>query len=330
MPAPITTTSTGELIVGTLLAYGARMEFGVHLPDAGRDPSREAIIAMATAAEELGYASVWSSDHIAWPDPATLQSKYPYADDNSGFPPAGSAWLDCIGTLQFAAAVTERVLLGTTVLIIGYRGVVQQAKAWATLDHLAQGRAILGVGVGWMREEFEAIGMPWEERGARADEALEVFSELFSDGLSTFEGRYTSFRDIGFSPKPPRGHIPIWVGGHTRPAFRRTARYGQAFHAAFADPDTLASQWAAVGEECDAIGRDRGEIDLTCLFRLNLDGGNVADGEIGGSTDEMVDQLGRYGEIGLDHAAFFVLGRGTEGRLDAIRRFAEEVAPQLG
>lgn len=305
------------------------MDFGVHLPDAGRDPSREAIIAVAQEAERLGYASVWSSDHIAWPDPMTLESKYPYADDNSGFPPAGSAWLDCIGTLQFAAAVTERVQLGTTVLILGYRGVVQQAKAWATLDHLAQGRAIMGVGVGWMREEFEAIGMPWEDRGARADEALEVFAELFGDGLSTFKGRWTSFADVGFSPKPPRGRIPVWVGGHTAPAYRRTAAYGDAFHAAFASPAKLAAQWQAVGEACDRIGRDRSEVALTALMRLNLDGGDVEAGEIGGSTDQMVDQLGRYRDLGTSHIAFFVLGRGLEGRLDAIRRFAAEVAPQL-
>lgn len=305
------------------------MKFGVHLPDAGRDPSREAMIAVATTAERLGYASVWSSDHIAWPDPATLESKYPYADDNSGFPAAGSAWLDCIGTLQFVAGITERVQLGTTVLILGYRGVVQQAKGWATLDHLAQGRAILGVGVGWMREEFEIIGMPWEERGARADEALEVFEELFSDGLSTFEGRYTNFRDVGFSPKPPRGHIPIWVGGHTRPAFRRTARFGEAFHAAFSSPSELAREWAGVGEECEAIGRNRDEIELTSLFRLNFDGGDLEAGEVGGSTEQVIDQVGQYRDVGVDHIAFFVLGRGTEGRLEAIERFASEIAPNF-
>jgi probable F420-dependent oxidoreductase len=308
---------------------GDKMKFGVHLPDAGRDPSREAMIAVATTAERLGYASVWSSDHIAWPDPATLESKYPYADDNSGFPAAGSAWLDCIGTLQFVAGITERVQLGTTVLILGYRGVVQQAKGWATLDHLAQGRAILGVGVGWMREEFEIIGMPWEERGARADEALEVFEELFSDGLSTFEGRYTNFRDVGFSPKPPRGRIPVWVGGHTRPAFRRTARYGEAFHAAFSSPSELAREWAGVGEECDAIGRNRDEIELTSLFRLNFDGGDLEVGEVGGSTEQVIDQVGQYRDVGVDHIAFFVLGRGTEGRLEAIERFASEIAPDF-
>ena len=305
------------------------MEFGIHLPDAGRDPSREAIIAFATTAERLGYASIWSSDHIAWPDPATLESKYPYADDNSGFPAAGSAWLDCIGTLQFAAAVTERVLLGTTVLIIGYRGVVQQAKAWATLDHLAQGRAILGVGVGWMKEEFEAIGMPWDERGARADEAIEVWDELFSDGLSTFDGEFTTFRDIGFSPKPPRNHIPVWVGGHTGPAYRRTAKYGDAFHAAFSSPTKLASQWASVADACASIGRDRSEIELTSLLRFHWDGGDIEKGEIGGSTEQVIDQLGTYAEVGLSHTAFFVMGRGTEARLDAIERFAAEVMPHF-
>tara|TARA_B100002049_G_scaffold226974_1_gene200274 strand:+ start:959 stop:1879 length:921 start_codon:yes stop_codon:yes gene_type:complete len=305
------------------------MEFGVHLPDAGRDPSREAMITIATTAENLGYASLWSSDHIAWPDPATLSSKYPYADDNSGFPAAGSAWLDCIGTLQFVAGITERVLLGTTVLILGYRGAVQQAKSWATLDHLSNGRAIMGVGVGWMKEEFEAVGRPWDQRGSRADETLEVFEVLFEDGLSTYEGAWTSFRDIGFSPKPLNNHIPVWVGGHSPAAFKRTAVFGDAFHSAFGSPDLLSQQWAAVTRACEAVGRDRKELELTSLFRLNFDGGNLDEGEIGGSTEQVIDQIGQYADAGLSHAAFFVLGRGTEGRLEAINRFAEEIAPNF-
>lgn len=306
------------------------MEFGVHLPDAGRDPSREAVIEVATTAERLGYASIWSSDHIAWPDPATLSSKYPYADDNSGFPAAGSPWLDCIGTLQFAAAVTERVKLGTTVLILGYRGAVQQAKGLATLDHLSNGRTIIGVGVGWMREEFEAIAMPWDERGQRADETLEIFEELFSEGTSSFQGRYQSFRDIGFSPKPARGHIPIWVGGHSPAAFRRTARYGDAFHTAFAGPELLTEQWDEIGRACERIGRDRSEISLTGLFRLNFDGGDLEAGQIGGSREQVLDQLGQYENLGVSHVAFFVIGRGHGGRLAAIERFADEVAPHFG
>ena len=318
-------------LLGSLLNGGKDlMKFGVHLPDAGRDPSREAMIRVATTAENLGYASLWSSDHIAWPDPDTLESKYPYADDNSGFPEAGSAWLDCIGTLQFVAGITERVLLGTTVLILGYRGAVQQAKSWATLDHLSNGRAIMGVGVGWMKEEFEAVGRPWDQRGARADETLEVFQELFEAGLSTYNGTWTQFRDIGFSPKPVNNHIPIWVGGHSSAAFKRTAKFGDAFHSAFAHPDLLSEQWSAVKRECEIVGRDSGDLELTSLFRLNFDGGDLDQGEIGGGTEQVIDQVGQYADIGLDHAAFFVLGRGNDGRLEAINRFAEEVAPHFG
>lgn len=305
------------------------MDFGIHLPDAGRDPSREAMLTYARTAEELGYASVWASDHIAWPDPATLESKYPYADDNSGFPAANSPWLDCIGSLTFAAAVTDRVQLGTTVLILGYRPVVQQAKAWATLDHLSGGRAILGVGVGWMREEFEAIGMPWDERGARADEMLEVFEVLWRDDLASFDGPYTSFRDIGFAPKPPRGRIPVWVGGHTRPALRRAARHGDAFHAAFASPAVLAAQRDGLRAECEAIGRDPSDVPLTALFRLSYGGGDVDDGQVGGSSEEILDQLGTCAELGVEHVCFFVLGRGHDGRIETIHRFAEEVMAKL-
>lgn len=306
------------------------MEFGLHLPDAGHQATREGLLAYARTAEETGYASVWSSDHIAWPDPANLASQYPYADDNSGFPPAGSPWLDCLGSLQFVAAVTERVRLGTTVLIIGYRGALQQAKSWSTLDYLSGGRAILGVGVGWMKEEFEAIGMPWDRRGERADETLEILDALWRQDSVTFSGPFTSFGPVGFSPKPPNGHIPVWVGGHTPAAFRRTARSGDAFHSAFSTPERLAAEWAGVGAACEKIGRDRSEIELTMLCTLLFDAESDKPGVVSGSNQAVVDQLGAYAELGVTHTVVFVAARGgLEGRLDAIRRFASEVAPHL-
>jgi probable F420-dependent oxidoreductase len=306
------------------------VEFGVHLPDAGHLATRDAILAYARAAEDAGFQSLWSSDHIAWPDPGSIASQYPYAQDNSAFPPAGSPWLDCIGTLQFAAAVTERVRLGTTVLIIGYRGALQQAKAWATLDHLSGGRAILGVGVGWMKEEFEALGMPWDRRGERADETLEIFERLWADEVVTFDGPFTKFGPVGFSPKPPNGRIPVWVGGHTGAAYRRTARHGDAFHAAFPTASGLAEQWAAVGQACEKVGRDRAEVQLTMLCTLLFDASTERPGVLCGSTAQVVDQLGAYADVGLQHTVLFVQARGgVEGRLDAMRRFAEEVAPQF-
>ena len=311
------------------------MEFGLHLPDAGGQATREGLLAYARLAEAAGYASVWSSDHIAWPDPAKVSSKYPYAapsdaDANAGFPAAGSPWLDCLASLQFVAAVTERVRLGTTVLIIGYRGALQQAKSWASLDHLSGGRAILGVGVGWMKEEFDAIGMPWDRRGERADETLEIFDRLWSDESITFDGPFTSFGPIGFSPKPVDGHIPVWVGGHTGAAFRRTARFGDAFHSAFCTPERLKTEWDGVGQACDAIGRNRSEIELTMLCTLLLDSDSDRPGVLHGSTEQVVDQLGSYAELGVSHTVVFVAARGgLPGRLEAISRFAEEIAPQF-
>ena len=304
------------------------MEFGVHLPDAGGMAQREPFLAYCRAADTLGYESVWTSDHIAWPDVADIASQYPYGE-TSGFPSPGSAWLDCIGALTFAAAATERVRLGTTVLIIGYRPAIQQAKAWATLDVLSGGRAILGVGVGWMKEEFEAIGMPWDNRGQRADEFLEIFEKLWADERIVHDGRFDTFGPIGFSPKPVHGRIPVWVGGHTPPAFRRTARFGDAFHAAFTPPGELAGYFDAVTAECEAIGRNPAEVERTMLHRILFD--YEADGAISGSTDRIVAQLGEYAAVGVQHMALFFLQRGgVEARLEAIQRFAEEVRPQLG
>lgn len=306
------------------------MDFGLHLPDAGSQATREAMLAYATTAEQTGFASVWSSDHIAWPDPANLASKYPYADDNSGFPPAGSPWLDCLASLQFVAGVTERVRLGTTVLILGYRGALQQAKSWATLDYLSGGRAILGVGVGWMKEEFEAIGMPWDRRGERADETLEIFEKLWRDEAVSHEGPFTTFGPVGFSPKPPGGHIPVWVGGHTQAAFRRTARFGEAFHAAFCSPERLAAEWAGVQAACRAIDRDPASVELTQLCTLMFDASSDRPGVVSGSDQQIIDQLGVYAELGVSHTVVFVAARGgLEGRLDAVRRFASAVAPAL-
>ena len=232
--------------------------------------------------------------------------------------------------MQFVAAVTERVRLGTTVLIIGYRGALQQAKAWATLDHLSGGRAILGVGVGWMKEEFEAIGMPWDRRGERADEFLEIFEALFTQDAVSFDGPFTRFGPIGFSHKPVNGTIPVWVGGHTPAAYRRTAKYGSAFHSAFSSVERLRGEWEGVQRACEAIGRDPGEIELTMLCNLVFDHTSDKPGVLSGSEQQVIDQLAAYAEIGVTHTVVFCAARGgLDGRLDAVRRFASQVMPHV-
>ena len=303
------------------------MQYGVHLPQLGRTADRKTLIEWAEEADRLGLHSGWVSDHVAWP--REIESKYPYTDDGS-FPGGfDMPWLDPLGTLMFVAARTERLKLGTTVLILGYRPPVLTAKFWASLDVLSEGRTLLGIGVGWMKEEFDVLGMPFDHRGARGDEQLEVFDRLFSGANPSFDGRFYQFPEIGFSPKPVQSPVPIWVGGNSDAAFRRTARYGHCFHAAFQKKDTVVEEWAAVRAACEAIGRDPGEVELSIRLYLDPDARMEPAKSIQGSADQMAATVGEWAAIGVDHILVDVVaGGGPQGRLDALRTFMADVAPR--
>src|SRR6478735_7491234 len=237
------------------------MDWGIHLPHLGRQATRRNLIEFSQLAEALGFHSGWVSDHVAWP--SRIASTYPYTDDGSFAPPPDMPWLDPIGTMFFVAGCTEQIKLGTTVLILGYRPPVLTAKAIASLDVVSDGRVILGVGVGWMREEFEVLGMPYDHRGKRADEQLELFETLFSETDPSHHGEYYDVPEIGFEPKPVNGNVPIWVGGDSEAASRRTACFGDALHAAFQPLDVVAAGWQRVGELCAEAGRAPGDVRLS-------------------------------------------------------------------
>lgn len=300
------------------------MEYGVHLPHLGHEASRATLTEFAQAAERLGFHSAWVSDHIAWP--SDIASRYPYTESGDFPAPFNTPWLDPLGTLLFVSACTERLRLGTTVLILGYRPPVQTAKLLATLDVLSEGRFILGVGVGWMQEEFEALGMPFDHRGARADEQLEIFETLFSEPLPAFEGRYYRFPALGFQPRPAAGRIPIWVGGSTEAAFRRAGRFGDAYHAAFEPLDDITEHWAAV-KSC-AARSGRAPLTMTLSVRVYLDFDELADPakSLHGTAAAMREQVAHYAEAGVSHLLLDVVARGgVQGRQDAMARFAAEV-----
>jgi probable F420-dependent oxidoreductase len=303
------------------------VEFGVHLPHLGRTADRRSLIEWAEEADRLGMHSGWVSDHVAWP--REIASKYPYTEDGS-FPGGfDMPWLDPLGTLMFVAARTERLRLGTTVLILGYRPPVLTAKFWSSLDVLSEGRTILGVGVGWMKEEFDVLGMPYDHRGARGDEQLEVFEALFTQAAPSFNGRFYRFPEVGFSPKPVQKPIPIWVGGNSEAAFRRTARFGHAFHAAFQTMETVQQEWAAVGAACDAIKRERSELELSIRLYLDPESRMPGPKSVQGSADQMADTIGRWAGVGTDHILLDVVAPGgPSGRLEALRTFMTEVAPR--
>ncbi len=303
------------------------MEWGIHLPHLGRQASREALITFAQKAEALGFHSGWVSDHVVWPRDIT--SKYPYTDDGSFPATPDMAWLDPIGTMFFVAAVTERIKLAPTVLVLGYRPPILTAKAIASLDVLSGGRVIFGVGVGWMREEFDVIGMPFDHRGARADEQLELFQVLVSQENPSFDGRYYSIPEVGFEPKPVQDHIPIWVGGSSEPAFKRVVRFGDAFHAAFEPVETVKASWARIGELCDEAGRSRDE--LTLSIRLYLDPASImtASKSVAGSPAQMLDTIGAWRDIGVTNIVLDPVTRGgIPGRMEAIEAFMDQVGSQ--
>ncbi len=305
------------------------MDWGVHLQHLGRGTGRDTLIGFAQEVDRLGFHSGWTSDHVCWP--ADVSSKYPYTKDGSFPATPDMSWLDPIGTLLFVAACTENLRLGFTVLILPYRPPVATAKQLATLDVVSDGRLILGVGVGWMKEEADVLGMPWDNRGARSDEQLEIFERLFRDEKPSYDGAYYAFPEVGFEPKPIQNPVPVWVGGHTPAAFRRIARFGHGFHAAFQPLDVVAAEWAEVVKACEDHGRDPSEIELSLRVYLDPAAAMEPDKSIAGSADQMVDTIGRMQEVGIGHILLDPVARGgVEGRLDALRAFMADVAPQVG
>src|SRR5436190_4831747 len=189
------------------------MEFGCHLPVYGPAATRETLLVFPRRMEALGYDSLWASDHVVIP--WRITSKYPY-NATGDFPLSPDTdFLEPLTALALVAGATERIRLGTSVLVVPHRHPVLAAKMLATLDRLAPGRVILGAGVGWMREEIELLGAPYDRRGAWSDEAIQVMRACWRDERVSFHGRFFDVPEVGFAPKPARGTIPIWIGGHS-------------------------------------------------------------------------------------------------------------------
>ena len=302
------------------------MEWGVHVPHLGRQLSRASLVRFAQEIERLGAHSAWVSDHICWP--AERLSKYPYTADGSFGPSPDMGWIDPISTLTFIAACTETIRLGTSVLVLPYRPPIQTAKQIASLDVLSEGRVIFGVGVGWMAEEAAILGMPWDRRGQRSDEQLAVFKTLFEDEAPSSDGEFYPFPTVGFEPKPVQTPLPIWVGGATPAAFRRVAEYGHGFHAAFQALDELENGWRKVLAACEAAQRDPAGIRFSVRIYLDPRSAMPAHQAIAGDRDQMLKTIDQLKSIGVDHIVLDPVARGgVEGRLDAVRRFLEDVAP---
>src|SRR5215470_16074553 len=207
------------------------MQFGCHLPVYGPAATRDVLLGVARRLEALGYDALWVSDHVVIP--YRIESRYPYSATGAFPLTPDTDFLEPLTALGLVAGVTERIRLGTSVLVVPHRHPVLAAKMLATLDRLAPGRVVLGAGVGWMREEIELLGAPYDGRGAWTDEAIAVMRACWRDERVDFSGRFFRVDGVACRPRPARGTIPIWIGGHTARALERVARLGDGWHAAF-------------------------------------------------------------------------------------------------
>jgi probable F420-dependent oxidoreductase len=265
----------------------------------------------------MGFDSVWASDHVVIP--FEIRSRYPY-NATGDFPlPPTTNFLEPLTALALVAGATERVQLGTTVLVLPHRHPVLAAKMLATLDHLAPGRVILGAGVGWMREEIELLGAPYEQRGAWTDEAIRVMRACWRDERVSFRGRFFSFPEVGFAPRPANGSIPIWIGGHTPRAMRRVAELGDGWHAAFATPDVMRDGLAKLSEACAKVGRDPATITLS--VRLGLSAKRPA--------AEVLDELEERRDVGVSHVVVETRVADVDDSTRILERFVSEVRARL-
>jgi probable F420-dependent oxidoreductase len=266
------------------------VDIGCHLPNQGPLATGEALTTFAREADRRGVASLWVSDHVVFPRTAT--GRYP----GGRFPhPPDKPYLEPVVTLAAAAVCTTRARLGASVFVLGHRHPVLMAKMLTSIDALSGGRLICGVGVGWWREELEILGAPFDRRGRHADEALRVFTALWSEDHPVFEGEFFRFRDLGFAPKPvqtPRP--PIWVGGDSPGAFRRVVTLGDGWHATSKTPGELRETLPRLRQAATEAGRAFETLTLSLRYTLR-------DELLAKGPQAVVDELAEYKRLGLHH-----------------------------
>ncbi|HUN47493.1 MAG TPA: TIGR03619 family F420-dependent LLM class oxidoreductase [Stellaceae bacterium] len=313
------------------------MEIGFAAPTAGPLAEPEPLFRICAAAEAMGFGFASFSDHVVIP--TSISPNYPYSE--TGEFPQGSRGgrHEQLTEMAFVAAKTTRLKLVASVMVVPHRPAVLTAKILSTIDILSSGRLIVGVGAGWLREEFEAIGAPpFAARGAVTDEYLQAFRTLWRDDAPRFAGQHVKFDGIVFAPKPvQKPGPPIWVGGESGPALRRTVRLGDAWYPIGTNPahplDSLARYRAGIARLRRAAGdagRDPASIGLAYrVARLGADLPTKAgDGErrlFSGGPAEIAGDLRDFRDLGVTHVDFGFAGATAEEMLAALKRFRDEV-----
>jgi probable F420-dependent oxidoreductase len=299
------------------------MEFGLCIPHYGKAIDVQKIIENVQYAEKIGFDSVWVTDHVIVPRSMDLI----YRDN----------MLEPVALLSHLAALVPRVTLGTSVLILPYRNPVVLAKMLATIDHLSGGRLIVGVGGGWMTEEFAALSVSYPERGKLSDEYLRVMRELWTHETVSFYGQYTSFQDMQASPLPVQKHLPIWVGGVSPRARRRAAELGDGWHATNLTPEAMADGaahlkklWAKNGRAGDPVISMRAPLFIDGVSQEVLSypprpGRDLLRGDV----ETITSRLQAYQKAGVQHLVFELSLQSFESSARTMETFMEKIKPKL-
>ena len=285
------------------------MKFGLVFANTGYGATPEGAAALGRIAEESGFESVWTVEHVVVP--AGYESQYPYSPTGKMPGTEDNPIPDPLIWLTWVAAHTTRLRLATGILILPQRNPVVLAKEVATLDVLSGGRVDLGVGIGWLREEFDAIGVDFDARGPITDEYVGALRALWTQDEPTFAGQWTNFEKAKCYPKPAQANVPIVVGGHSKAAARRAGRIGDGFFPAKGSPEQLGELFELVRTTAKEEGRDPAGIEMTC----------------GGAMD--VDGVKRLADLGADRLVIPAFGSSEEKYRQLLGGFGESVISKL-
>jgi probable F420-dependent oxidoreductase len=315
------------------------MQYGFGLPTRGSMATPQSLATLARTGEELGFGIISVSDHIIIPK--AINSTYPYNESGTfAGSPAGEC-LEQLSLLSFLVGVTSSAKLLTSVMVLPHRPPVLTAKMLATIDVLSNGRLIVGCGVGWMREEFEAIGAPsYDERGAVGDEYIRAFKELWTSDNPAFEGKYCRFANVAFAPKPvQKPHPPIWTGGESPAALRRAGRLANAWYPIGSNPRfpvgtpaQFAEYTARVKRYATEAGRNPSALDFAYSANWYNDqqAQTLPDGQrrpLTGTPQQIADDIKRYEELGVRYMMVNLQGETQAQTLERMQRFADRIMP---
>jgi probable F420-dependent oxidoreductase len=307
------------------------MRYGFYLPTRGQTATPEALETLVEQAEALGFSSVMIADHVVFP--VTIDSKYPYTVTGA-FPGQGDT-LEQLSLMAFIAGKTRTLRLVSSVMIVPHRNPVVTAKMLATIDVLSHGRVTIGVGVGWLREEFQALGAPdFDRRGAVSDEYIRIMKTLWTECPASFAGQFYRFEAVRCLPAPvQKPHPPIWVGGHSPAALRRVARLGDGWHPVGANPAVplrapeLSAALAELRRLTEAEGRDPSR--LTISYKAPVyDPAQPLDERTGerrpfsGSPGEVENDIATFAGLGVSEIIFDFRSERLDESLERMERFA--------